>query len=85
MSDQVDLTNLPPVGEEVHMPEPSALPLINAAALAPAIVSITVSWWLVGSAMIIFLGDHGPLDPRRPARHREPPARPFFARIAAAP
>jgi len=55
VSDQADLTNLPPVGEEVHMPEPSALPLINAAALALAIVSITISWWLVGFAMIIFL------------------------------
>jgi hypothetical protein len=56
MSDQVDLTNLPPVGEEVHMPESSVLPLINAAALAAAIVSITVSWWLVGGALIVFLG-----------------------------
>jgi ABC-type sugar transport system permease subunit len=55
VSDQADLTTLPPVGEEVHMPEPSALPLINAAALALAIVSITISWWLVGFAMIIFL------------------------------
>jgi hypothetical protein len=56
VSDQTDLTNLPPVGEEVHMPEPSALPLINAAALAFAIISITISWWLVGAAMIVFLG-----------------------------
>ena len=56
MSDQVELTNLPPVGEEVHMPESSVLPLINAAALAAAIVSITVSWWLVGAAGIVFLG-----------------------------
>jgi hypothetical protein len=56
MSDQADLANLPPVGEEVHMPEPSALPLINAAALAIAIVSITLTWWLVGAALIVFLG-----------------------------
>jgi hypothetical protein len=55
MSEQADLTNLPPVGEEVHMPEPSALPLINAASLAFAIVSITLSWWLVGAGMIVFL------------------------------
>jgi hypothetical protein len=45
----------PPVGEEVHMPAPSALPLINAAALAAAIVAITLSWWVVGVAMLIFL------------------------------
>jgi hypothetical protein len=46
----------PPVGEEVHMPASSALPLINAAALAAAIVAITLSWWVVGVAMLIFLG-----------------------------
>ena len=46
----------PPVGEEVHMPASSALPLINAMALAAAIVAITLSWWVVGVAMLIFLG-----------------------------
>jgi hypothetical protein len=55
VSEQTDLTTLPPAGEEVHMPEPSALPLINAASLAIAIVSITLSWWLVGAALIVFL------------------------------
>ena len=55
MSTHDEVTPAPPVGEEVHMPAPSALPLINAAALALAIVSITISWWLVGAAMIIFL------------------------------
>jgi hypothetical protein len=55
MSDQVDYRDAPPVGEEVHMPAPSALPLINAAALALTIVSLTLSWWLVGFGGIIFL------------------------------
>jgi hypothetical protein len=32
---------VPPVGEEIHMPASSILPLLNAAALAGAIVSIT--------------------------------------------
>lgn len=54
MSD-VQHTGTPPVGEEVHMPAPSILPLINAAALALAIVAITLSWWIVGAAMIVFL------------------------------
>jgi hypothetical protein len=48
-------TGVPPAGEEVHMPAPSALPLINATALAIAIVALTISWWVVGVAMIIFL------------------------------
>ena len=55
MSD-VEHTGAPPVGEEVHMPAPSILPLINAAALALAIVAITLSWWIVGAAMIVFIG-----------------------------
>jgi cytochrome c oxidase subunit IV len=55
MSDSLEHRDVPPVGEEVHMPAPSALPLINAAALAMTIVSITVSWWLVGFGAIVFL------------------------------
>ena len=55
MSDPVDHREVSAVGEEVHMPAPSALPLINAAALALAIVSITLSWWLVGFGALIFL------------------------------
>ena len=54
MSD-LEHSGAPPVGEEVHMPAPSILPLINAASLAIAIVSITLSWWIVGAAMIVFL------------------------------
>ena len=56
MSAPDDSTGAPPVGEEVHMPAPSALPLINAAALAIAIVALTISWWVVGIALLIFLG-----------------------------
>ena len=55
MSAPDDLTSVPPAGEEVHMPAPSALPLINSAALAIAIVALTISWWVVGVAMLIFL------------------------------
>ena len=49
MSDHTEDLNgsAPPVGEEIHMPAASILPLINAAALALAIVSITLSWCLV--------------------------------------
>ena len=55
MSEPREITNVPPSGEEIHMPAPSALPLINAAALALAIVSITISWWLVAGAGLVFL------------------------------
>ena len=56
MSAPEDHRAAPPVGEEFHMPAPSALPLINAASLALAIVSLTISWWLVGAAMVVFVG-----------------------------
>ena len=46
---------VPPAGEEIHMPEPSILPLVNAAALAIAIVSITLSWYVVALAGVVFL------------------------------
>ena len=55
MSVPEEHTGAPPVGEEIHMPAPSALPLINAAALAIAIVAITLSWWVVGVALLVFL------------------------------
>ena len=48
--------SLPPVGEEIHMPAHSILPLLNAAALAGAIVCITLSWLLVaffGAAWVV--------------------------------
>ena len=55
MSVPEEYTGVPRAGEEVHMPAPSALPLINAAALAIAIVALTISWWIVGVAMLVFL------------------------------
>ena len=45
----------PPAGERIHMPAPSILPLINAAGLALAIVSLTLSWWLVAFGGAIFV------------------------------
>jgi hypothetical protein len=55
MSEPAPQSNVAPVGESVHMPAPSALPLINAAALAFAIVSITINWVLVAVGVIVFL------------------------------
>jgi hypothetical protein len=46
---------VPPVGEEVHMPAPSILPLVNAASLALTIVSLTLSWYLVGLGAFFFI------------------------------
>jgi Flp pilus assembly protein TadB len=50
----LDRRTAPPPGEHIHMPAPSILPLINAAGLALAIVSITLTWYLVAAGLIIF-------------------------------
>jgi hypothetical protein len=55
MSTETPETGVPPAGERVHMPAPSILPLINAAALAVAIVSITLTWYLVAFGGAVFL------------------------------
>jgi hypothetical protein len=55
VTDELDNGAAPPIGEEVHMPAPSMLPLINAAALALTIVSITLNHVVTVVAGIIFL------------------------------
>jgi hypothetical protein len=44
----------PPVGEEIHMPEPSLLPIINAAGLSIAIIGITISLVIVAFGLLVF-------------------------------
>jgi hypothetical protein len=48
-------TEAPPVGEEVHMPEPSILPIVNAVGVALAIIGITISVAVSIVGIIIFL------------------------------
>jgi hypothetical protein len=36
----------PPVGEEVHLPGPSLLPLLTAAGITIALVGVTTTWLL---------------------------------------
>jgi hypothetical protein len=55
MSEIDDNSLVPPVGEEIHMPAPSILPLLNAAALSLTIVSVTLSWVLVIVFGFLFL------------------------------
>ena len=46
----------PPVGEQIHMPAPSILPILNATGLATAIVGITISPVLIIGGLLLFLG-----------------------------
>ena len=36
----------PPVGEEIHLPGPSLLPILNAAGITLALIGITLGWVL---------------------------------------
>jgi hypothetical protein len=48
-------TQAPPVGEEIHMPEPSLIPVLNAAGLSLAIVGITLSIVVTAIGIVLFL------------------------------
>ena len=48
-------TEAPPVGEEIHMPEPSLIPILNAIGLSLAIVGITLSTIITAAGVILFL------------------------------
>jgi len=48
-------TDAPPVGEEVHMPEPSMLPIINAVGVTLSLVGLTLSIAVTIIGLILFL------------------------------
>jgi hypothetical protein len=52
---EMEQSGVPPAGEEIHMPQPSVIPIINAAALSIAIVGVTLSWVLSVAGVIVFL------------------------------
>ena len=54
MADQHEIIEAPPVGEEIHLPEPSLLPIVNAAGLALAIVGLTISKWMIIIGLLLF-------------------------------
>jgi hypothetical protein len=49
------VSDAPPVGEQIHMPAPSRLPILNAAGLSIAIVGITISLIMVIAGAVLFL------------------------------
>jgi hypothetical protein len=49
------VSDAPPVGEQIHMPAPSRLPILNAAGLSIAIVGITISLVMVIAGAVLFL------------------------------
>jgi hypothetical protein len=54
-ADHDDDATVPPVGEQIHLPEPSLLPILNAVGLAVAIVGLTISVVLIVAGLVLFL------------------------------
>jgi hypothetical protein len=54
MQDAEGITSAPPVGEQIHMPASSRLPILNAVGLSLAVVSITISIIGVIAGLILF-------------------------------
>jgi Flp pilus assembly protein TadB len=45
---------VPAVGEEIHLPAPSIIPLLNAASVAVALVGLTITLWMTAVGLVIF-------------------------------
>jgi hypothetical protein len=46
-------SQVPPAGEEIHLPGPTILPLITAAAITVALVGVTTTWLLTIAGGIV--------------------------------
>jgi hypothetical protein len=46
----------PPVGEEIHMPAPSAIPILAALGLTLIVVGTTISFIVLVVGVLLFLG-----------------------------
>jgi hypothetical protein len=51
----VNETEAPPLGEEIHMPEPSPLPILNAVGVTLALVGLTLSIAVTVIGLLLFL------------------------------
>jgi O-antigen ligase len=50
-----EIVDAPPVGEQIHMPAPSLLPILNAVGLSVAIVGITISVIFIVAGLLLFV------------------------------
>ena len=44
---------LPPVGEEIHLPGGSIQPLLLTIGITAALVGVTTTWWLSGAGAVL--------------------------------
>jgi len=45
----------PPVGEEIHLPDPSLVPILNAVGVALALVGLTISFVITVVGLVLFV------------------------------
>jgi Cytochrome c oxidase subunit IV len=45
----------PPVGEEIHLPGPSLIPLLSAIGITCIVIGTTLGWWLSIVGLILFV------------------------------
>jgi hypothetical protein len=50
-----DNDETPPVGEEIHLPGPSLLPLAVGIAITCIVIGTTLGWWLSIIGLIVFI------------------------------
>ncbi len=45
----------PPVGEEIHLPGPSLIPVLSAIGITLMVIGTTLGWWISIVGLVIFL------------------------------
>jgi O-antigen ligase len=55
MAEHDDHFDAPPVGEQIHMPSPSLIPILNAIGLSIAIVGLTISTIFIVVGLVLFV------------------------------
>jgi hypothetical protein len=51
----VEHNEAPPVGEEIHLPGPSLLPLLSGVGITAMVIGTTLGWWLSIIGLILFV------------------------------
>jgi hypothetical protein len=51
----IEEQDAPPVGEEIHLPGPSLLPLLCAIGITMTVIGTTLSWYISIAGLILFL------------------------------
>jgi type IV secretory pathway TrbD component len=47
--------NVPPAGEDIHIPGPTALPLLVAIGITCMVIGLTLSWWFSIFGVVLFV------------------------------